>query len=156
RFIPPSRPIADSIWIDPPALGSPVPVRASVDQAAFSGWDTGHPIAQGLHAQDFKLEKASVFETGSGDTRIGEVSAGPVIVAREGKPKIAALGFPPALTGMRYELATPLLFANLLRWMSPETFRRSETAAGSVGAVKLVMDQPPASGVKVTAADGTA
>src|SRR5205085_2500357 len=133
RFIPPARPAADSIWIDPPAQGSPVPVRTTVDQAAFSGWDTTHPAAAGLHAKDFKLEKATVFETGAGDSRIGEVSAGPVIVVRSGKPKIAVLGFHPALTGMRYELATPLLFANLLRWMSPETFRRSETSASSVG-----------------------
>jgi hypothetical protein len=156
RFIPPSRPAADSIWIDPPAQGSPVPVRTSVDQAAFSGWDPAHPVAAGLHAKDFKLEHATVFEAGAADARIGEVSGGPVIVARPGRPKVVVLGFHPALTGMRYELATPLLFANLLRWMSPETFRRSETAAGSVGAVKLAMDQAanPAD-IKVSAADGT-
>jgi len=155
RFIPPSRPTADSIWIDPPALGSPIPIRSAVDQAAFSGWDATHPAASGLHAKDFKLERASVFEAGAGDARIGEVGAGPVIVARSGKPKIVALGFHPALAGMRYELATPLLFANLLRWISPETFRRSEAAVGSVGAVKLVMDQAASpSDVKVSAGDG--
>jgi hypothetical protein len=127
-----------------------------VDQAAFSGWDSTHPLAAGLHAKDFKLEKASVFEVGAGDVRVGEIAAGPVIVARPGKPRIVVLGFHPALTGMRYELATPLLFANLLRWMSPETFRRSETAAGSVGAVKLVMDQATAApDVKVSAEDGS-
>jgi hypothetical protein len=157
RFIPPSRPAADSIWIDPPALGSPVPVRTSVEQAAFSGWDSTHPAAAGLHAKDFKLERASVFETGAGDARIGEVAAGPVIVARPGKPKVVTLGFHPALSGMRYELATPLLFANLLRWMSPETFRRSEATAGSVGVVKLVLDQAVATpDVKVSAANGSA
>jgi hypothetical protein len=156
RFAPPTRPTADSIWIDPPVAGSPIPVRTSVDQAAFTGWDSTHPTAAGLHAQDFKLDKATVFEAGGTDVQIGEVAAGPVIVARAAHPKIVALGFHPVLTGMKYELATPLLFANLLRWMSPETFRRSEAVAGSVGAVKLVMDQPIASsGVKVTAANGT-
>jgi hypothetical protein len=156
RFAPPTRPVADSIWIDPPAAGSPVPIRSSVDQVAFSGWDPEHPVTAGLHAKDFKLEKASVFETGTGDARIGEVAAGAVIVARPGKPKTVVIGFHPALTGMKYELATPLLFANLLRWMSPETFRRSETAAGSVGAVKLVMEQAAAvPDVKVTATDGS-
>ena len=157
RFAPPQRPTADSIWLDPPAQGSPVPIKSSVDQAAFSGWDPVHPAAQGLHAKDFKLERASVFETGTGDARIGEVAAGPVIVARPGKPKVVVLGFHPALTGMRYELATPLLFANLLRWMSPETFRRSETAAGSVGAVKLVIDQPMQTAqVQGSSGDGSA
>ena len=67
-----------------------------------------------------------------------------MIVARPGKPKIVVLGFHPVLTGMRYELATPLLFANLLRWVSPEIFRRWEISGGSVGTVKLVMDQDTA------------
>ena len=34
RFIPPQRPAADSIWIDPPAHGSPIPVRAQVSDVA--------------------------------------------------------------------------------------------------------------------------
>ncbi|HEY1493862.1 MAG TPA: VWA domain-containing protein [Candidatus Solibacter sp.] len=156
RFIPPQRPTADSIWIDPPTLGSPVPIRQRVEQAQFSHWDAEHPGAAGLHTKDFKLDHATVFEAGSGDGRIGEVEAGPVIVARPGKPKIVVLGFHPALTGMRYELATPLLFANLLRWISPEVFRRSEIAGGSVGSVKLVMEQAAAApDVKVTSEDGS-
>ncbi|SPE30082.1 conserved membrane hypothetical protein [Candidatus Sulfopaludibacter sp. SbA6] len=156
RFIPPQRPAADSIWIDPPANGSPIPVRTTVEQEAFQGWDAEHPAAAGLHAKDFKLDKASVFEAAPSDGRIGEVQQGPVIVARPGKPKIVVLGFHPGLTGMRYELAAPLLFANLLRWMSPEIFRRWEINGGSVGAVKLPMD-PDASekDVKVMAEDGS-
>ena len=45
RFIPPQRPAADSIWIDPPAAGSPIPVRDTVADVPFaalgcrpSGW----------------------------------------------------------------------------------------------------------------------
>jgi von Willebrand factor type A domain/Aerotolerance regulator N-terminal len=157
RFIPPERPRADSLWIDPPAMGSPIPVRTTVEQAAFSHWDSEHPGAAGLHTRDFKLDRAKVFEVAPSDGRIGEVAAGPVIVARPGKPKIVVLGFHPVLTGMRYELATPLLFANLLRWIAPETFRRYEISGGSVGAVKLVMDQDTAAAdVKVMADDGSA
>ena len=138
-------------------MGSPIPVRSTVEQVAFSQWDAEHPAAAGLHTKDFKLERATVFEAGASDGRIGEVEAGPVIVARPGKPKIVVLGFHPALSGMRYELATPLLFANLLRWISPEIFRRWEISGGSVGAVKLVMEQDAAAAdVKVTADDGSA
>jgi hypothetical protein len=157
RFIPPQRPQADSLWIDPPAMGSPVPVRSTLEQVAFSHWDTEHPGAAGLHTKDFKLERTTVFEVGASDGRIGEVAAGPVIVARPGKPKIVVMGFHPVLTGMRYELATPLLFANLLRWIAPDIFRRYEISGGSVGAVKLVLDQDTApASVKVTADDGSA
>jgi uncharacterized protein YegL len=156
RFIPPRRPAADSIWIDPPAEGSPVPIRSTVEQAPFERWDTANPLAAGLRARDFKLEKASVFETAPADLRIGEVAAGPVIVARPGKPKMAVFGFHPALSGMRYELATPLLFANLLRWVSPEIFRQWEIAGGSVGTVKLQLDPGAApADVQVIAEDGS-
>jgi hypothetical protein len=154
RFIPPQPPTADSIWIDPPAKGSPIPVRETVQQVPFGGWDTSHPTAAGLRTRDFKLESTSVFETSAGDIKVGEVQAGPVIVARDSHPKIVVLGFHPALSAMRYELATPLLFANLLRWMSPGVFRRSEVAAATVGTVKLPLDQDLASAaVKVTAED---
>lgn len=77
------------------------------------------------------------------------------MVARPGKPKIVVLGFHPALSAMRYELSTPLLFANLLRWMAPEIFRRWELTAGSVGTVKVPLDPDvrPA-GVRVLREDG--
>ncbi len=39
---------------------------------------------------------------------------------------MVVLGFHPALSAMRYELATPLLFANVLRWVAPATFRSKE------------------------------
>ncbi len=155
RFIPQRRPAADSIWIDPPAAGSPIPVRKTVEQVAFRQWTQGHPASAGLRAKDFKLDKATVFEPGAEDGRIGEVDAGPVIVARPSKPKIIAFGFHPGLSAMRYELTTPLLFANLLRWVSPEIFRRSEISGGSVGAIRLVMDQDtPQNQIKVMAEDG--
>ena len=48
---------------------------------------------------------------------------------------------------MKYELATPLLMANILRWMAPETFRRWEVQAGTVGTVNVALekDTDPAS-----------
>ena len=140
RFVPPTRPTANSLWIDPPATGSPVPIRQTVSGAPFAAWDADHPAAHGLRAKDFTLEHASVFEVAPSDGRIGEVAAGPVIVSRSSPSKLVAMGFHPALSGMRNQLAMPLLFANLLRWFEPEIFRHSEIAAATVGAVKLILD----------------
>jgi len=156
RFIPAQKPVADSIWIDPPAKGSPIPVRTTVEQAVFTAWDPTHPVAAGLRAKDLKLERTSVFDPAKSDTRVGEVAAGPVIVARDSTPKIAVLGFHPQLTSMRNELAAPLLFANLLRWVSPEVFRRVEVSGASVGSVKLALDQanPDPGSIKVSTEDG--
>jgi hypothetical protein len=155
RFHPPTPPRADSIWIDPPAGGSPVPVRARVADAPLTHWIADHPLGAGLRAKDLRLESASVFEAAPDDLKVAEVAEGPVIVARPGKPKIVVLGFHPALSAMRYTLSTPLLYANLLRWMAPEIFRRWELTAGSVGTVKVPLDADmrPA-GVRVLREDG--
>jgi hypothetical protein len=157
HFEPLERPAIGSIWIDPPAGGSPIPIARSVEDVSFERWDTTHEVAAGLRANDFKLEKASIFDAAPSDIRIGEVEAGPVIVARSGKPKLVVFGFHPALSAMRYELATPLLFANLLRWFAPEIFRRWELSGASVGETKLDLEEDAAPGsVRVVAEDGSA
>jgi len=157
RFRPPARPQVDSIWIDPPAQGSPIAIRARKTDVPFETWIANHPLGAGLRTKDFRLESTSVLETSPTDIRIGEVEGGPVIVARDGKPKIVVMGFHPGLSGMRYELATPLLFANILRWMAPRVFRRWELSAGSVGNVKMALDQDvKASDLRVQEADGKA
>jgi hypothetical protein len=157
RFRPPSRPQVDSIWIDPPAQGSPIAVRARKTDVPFERWIPDHPLGAGLRTKDFRLESTSVLEASPADIRIGEVADGPVIVAREGKPKVVVMGFHPGLSGMRYELATPLLFANILGWMSPQVFRRWELSAGSVGTVKMPLDRDmKPSELKVQTEDGKA
>jgi hypothetical protein len=157
RFIPAQRPRADSIWIDPPAQGSPVPVRTRATNVTFNRWHSSEQLAQGLHMKDFRLDSVSIFEPGADDIRVGSVAAGPVILARTASPKIVVIGFHPALSPMRYELATPLLFANLMRWTSPEIFRRWELAGGSIGTVKLLLDDDTApSSVKITQDNGSA
>lgn len=157
RFRPPAAPAVDAIWVDPPAAGSPVPVRSRAAGVPFARWHPADPLSRGLRTRDFKLEGASIFDCAPDDVRIGEVAEGPVIVARPGKPKIAVMGFHPALSPMRYELATPLLFANILRWMEPAIFRSAELTGGSVGAVRLDLEPgiEPA-GVRVLHEDGAA
>lgn len=140
RFRPPALPSVGSIWIEPPAGASPVRVKTSLRNARVTQWLSGHPLGAGLRVQDLRLESATVFDAAPGDIPIAETEAGPVILARAGKPRIVVLGFHPLRSSMRYELAAPLLFANLLHWMSPEIFRRWELNAGSVGSVTAVLE----------------
>src|SRR6185369_17777333 len=78
-------------------------------------------------------------------------------VARPGKPKIVVIGFHPARSAMRYELATPLLFANTLRWIAPDIFLRRELIGGSVGTVSATLDaEVKASQIRVAQGDGRA
>src|SRR5262249_2333845 len=88
RFRPAVRPQVDSIWIAPPAQGSPIAVRARKSDVPFEHWIPDHPLGAGLRTKDFRLESTSVLEASPSDIRIGEVEGGPVIVARQGKPKL--------------------------------------------------------------------
>ena len=124
RFNPPARPANDVICIEPPADHSPVRVRTTVSDVPLTSWRSDHALAEGLRAQDLRLSSAEVFAPGPGELAVAEVEGGPVIVAHQEKPKFIVLGFHPARGALRYELTTPLLFANILRWMAPDIFRR--------------------------------
>ncbi len=140
RFRPPAVPDADTIWIEPPELGSPIPIRSRLNGVKLVRWNSSHPLASGLRTADVKLDAASIFEAAPTDIRVAESDAGPVVVARTGRRKTVVLGFHPARSALRYELATPLLFANILQWMAPEIFRRWEITGGSAGTVDLRLD----------------
>jgi hypothetical protein len=105
-------------------------------------WRSETVLGEGLRARDFRLESAQVFTPAEGDIPVAEVEGGPVIVARNSKPKQVALGFHPSRSAMRFELATPLLYANVLRWMTPGIFRRWELTAVSVGTVAVPSERP--------------
>jgi hypothetical protein len=122
----------------------------------FDHWCSDNPLCAGLRAKDLQLAKTYVFESAPGDVKIAQVRDGPVIVARAGKNKTVVFGFHPALSDLRYELATPLLFGNILRWMAPELFLRSAVAAGSAGTVTMQLDSDILpEGTRVLQQDGT-
>ncbi len=140
RFAPPARPRADSIWIEPPAAGSPIPVRETRRGVKLERWRPDSPLGTGLRTKDLELASAEILAPQRGDIPVAESSNGALIAARAGPPKIVVIGFEPLGSSMKYELATPLLTANILRWMAPETFRRWEVQAGSVGTVNVAVD----------------
>ncbi len=107
-------------------MGSLIPVKATQSNAALNRWNQDTPIGAGLYTQDVTLTSTEVFSPAAGDTVVASTPAGPVIVARDGAVKNVALGFHPAQGSMKYELATPLLIANVLRWMVPSAYRRIE------------------------------
>jgi hypothetical protein len=141
RFAPPVRPHADSIWIDPPADKSPIPVRATRSQVKLERWRPETTLGAGLRSKDVELDSAEIFSPAANDIPVAEAGDGPVIVARPGTPKIVVIGFEPLRSQMKYELATPLMIANILRWMAPDTFRRLEVQAGTVGTVNVAVDK---------------
>lgn len=139
RFAPPAPPAAPSIWIDPPQQRCPVRIKSVAEAAKLVSWNSKHDLGTGLRTRDVELERTSVFSPAPDDIAVASVGAGPVILARpqtNASQKLVVLGFHPGLSAMRYELATPLLFANVLRWVDSGVFQQWELNAGTVGTVE--------------------
>jgi len=155
HFHPASLPAAPSIWIDPGIQGSPIPIRTRVSGPPQLRWFTDNAIGAGLRTRDVHLPAASVFNTAPGDIKVAEIDAGPVIVARPGAQKMVVIGFHPS--AMRYELSTPLLFANILRWVAPDTFLEKRIDTQPVGTVNApLLAGTDSSTVRVLRPDGSA
>jgi len=104
-------------------------------------WHPETPLGAGLRTRDVTLESAELFTPAAGDITVAETTDGPVIVARGSNPKQVVIGFHPGRGAMKYQLATPLLFANVLRWMTPGAFRQWEYQAGTVGTVSVPVEK---------------
>jgi hypothetical protein len=159
RFVPPTAPATESIWLQPPMDKSPIPVQSIEPTVKLNQWQADHPLAAGLRERDIEIAGAEIFRPAPTDITIARSDAGPLIVARPGgtpaQPKMVVLGFHPMRSGMKYQLATPLLFANIIRWMAPSAFRSFELTAGAAGTVDVELDSEtdPAT-VRVQTEDG--
>ncbi len=140
HFAPPSPPAGQSIWLEPPSGQSPIPVLRTEQQVKLNQWQEDHPLGAGLRARDIQLADAEIFRPVPGDVVVARSDAGPLIVARPANPKMVVLGFNPVRSGMKYQLTTPLLFANIIRWMAPDAFRSWELTAGTVGTVDVELE----------------
>lgn len=157
RFSPPSPPALPSIWLDPPPGGAPVRSLRRVENAALARWRSEHPLGSGLHTEDVKLESTQIFAVAGSDIAVAETPQGAAIVARPVEPRLVVFGFQPLHSAMRYQLATPLLFANILRWLSPESLRLWEVGAGAAGSRVLTLEsEVPPKDVRVLDEDGRA
>jgi hypothetical protein len=140
HFRPTTRPAGNVLWIDPPPDKPPVAILSRVEHPEGLKWIPDQPLTAGLRARDVQLEAASVFAPSPKDIRLAEVASGPIMVANiadDGKTRTVVMGFDPFAGAMRYELTTPLLLANVLRWMAPDVFRDVDVGTQSAGAVAM-------------------
>ncbi|MCP5109948.1 MAG: hypothetical protein GY953_03840, partial [bacterium] len=141
-FHPSAPPEGNVVWINPPADNSPAPVKTIATGAVLERWHAEHPLAQGLRTADLRLDRALVFDTADGWDAVAEVNDGAVLLTsvRE-HSKVALFGFHPGAGTLRFDLASPLLFASLLRWFEPELFAQWELRAAGTGAIEVPIDE---------------
>ena len=136
RIAPAAAPTLPSLWIDPPPEHSPLPVKSAVTDSLLA-WTSNSP------AKKLLLPAANTFQTFEGDDVVANVPGGPVIVVRSASQthsKAAVIGFDPLQGELRFEVATPLLFAQLLQWLDPAAFQTLSLTAGEVGLASVDLD----------------
>jgi hypothetical protein len=151
-FEPNKLPEAGIVWLKPPQ-GSSVRIRSHVTNTPIVRWRADHELCAGLHGNAVQLEAADVLIPQEGDTAIAEVEAGPVILARTKPHRMVLLGYHPGLSDSRFDVMTPLLFANILRWLKPDAFRTWEVHAETVGVVNVRLDNDEAAGSDLRVTD---
>lgn len=134
-------------WAKPALLLEPPGESRAQGEVALTQWDSSHELARGVRSADFKLTAPQLLSMQSGETVLASSAKGPLATVRDTEPRRVRFGFHPLKTAMRYELSTPLFFANLLEWCAPETYRRVEVIAGAPGSVtaelpRRVEDEP--------------
>lgn len=148
RFAPQVRPQLASLWVDVPANGSPLPVQAEVANQVVSRWNSDADLGAGLHARDVSLPQSKVYQVFDKDFVAASTARGPVAVVRpvsENGEKLAVVGFDFLAEPLRYRVTSPILFANMMRWLAPQAFRAVQLSAEPVGlgAVPLDLSEQP-------------
>jgi hypothetical protein len=122
----------------PDADSVAIPADRGAARLQIRRWNPAHPVAAGLSDKDVRLSRATVLKAAAADTVVAEAESGPVIVAREeGGHKRLLFGFHPVEEGTENHLAIPLLFANIVRWISPDLFRLAEVVASPPGLIEV-------------------
>ena len=85
------------------------------------------------------MPEAQVYSTAQGDISVAETDAGPIVVARP-STRAVVLGFHPGRSDLKFDLVTPLLLANILRWFEPDVFRVYDLHGGTSGTVTATLD----------------
>jgi hypothetical protein len=140
---PDALPQLPSLWVMPPKGKSPVPIQAIEKQLLLNRWNSNTPLASGLRSKEMRPDEAEIFAIAPPAFPVASSDRGPVVIARparSGQPPLVEVGFDPLGGSSRFDVSTPLLFANVLRWLEPDRFRTTEFTAAGVGTASVRID----------------
>jgi hypothetical protein len=111
-----------------------IPAARPAARLQIQRWNPSHPVAAGLSDKDVRLSRGVILKPSASDTVLAESDAGPVLLASGNRLQF---GFHPVEEGAENHLAIPLLFANIVRWVSPNLFRLTEIVAAPPGLIEV-------------------
>ncbi len=137
-FNPSPEPKVPTVYIEPP--DGVFRTRATFSEAKRINWRPEHEITSGIRARDQRIAAGRVLAPAKGDVVLADVEGGGAIALVRPDRKAVALGFDPLRGDLKFDLSTPLLVANVLRWVEPNAFRIAEVHGSSVGTVNAALE----------------
>ena len=144
RLSPAAAPKIPVLWVTPPGENSSFALSREVAHPTAFQWNGEVTPARGLYAQDLPVPVADVYQLSAGDTPVLSVPAGPVVVVRSGgtpAQRSAVLGFDPTSEKVRYQVTTPLLWMNLVQWLTANTLAPARIEVGAAGDAVIQPEQ---------------
>ncbi|MBC7925488.1 MAG: VWA domain-containing protein [Bryobacteraceae bacterium] len=138
RFVPEPQPKSAVLYLEPPE-NARIRVRSKFSEARPIIWRAEHEITSGLRSRDLRIPAGQVLIPAAGDIVLADAGGSAVALVRP-ETKAVVLGFHPIRSDLRFDLTTPLLMANVLRWMQPDAFRIEEVHGISVGTITALLD----------------
>jgi uncharacterized membrane protein len=126
-------------------------VQTGTQELRVRSWRNDHPLAAGLRSLDFRLTNARPLQPRADEVSILDTDQGPVLLA--GKNSVR-LGFRPSQASLRQEVTGPLLMANILRYLAPDSYRQWESIAASPGPFEYPIGEVDSASVRVLTGDG--
>ncbi len=138
RFTPSPVPNVPIVFIQPPD-GSPFRIRSTFSEPKNVTWHPVHAITSGLRSRDERVGSGEILAPARNDIVLADVEGSAIVVVRPEKHWVA-LGFDPVASDLKFDLSTPLLMANILRWVQSDAFRVAEVHGTPVGTVTATLE----------------
>lgn len=116
-FTPSRPPSAPALYLDPRGAGSPFAVRGALRDPVITE-TARHPITRFVSLADVNVGAASRFAVAPGDAVLASVLSAPIFVARDARPRVAALGFDVRRSDLPLRVGFPVLLANAIEWLA--------------------------------------
>jgi hypothetical protein len=157
--------VSAALYLNPPAVGSPVPHAAPVEDFGFDTWDRKSAVLRFMSMGDIQVAKGHTFKPAAADKVIGASDHGPILVSgtHDGH-RFVALGFDPRDSDLVLRIAWPLFVLNSINAFIEEdtgyvsSYRTGEVwhvaVPGSLSSVNLL--EPGGGKHAVPVSDGRA
>ncbi|MGH9190115.1 MAG: hypothetical protein ACRD0Q_08800, partial [Acidimicrobiales bacterium] len=129
-FVPDGALPTPALVIDPPEGKGPVPAGPQLDPGELAPSDPRDPVLQYLSLRDVHVQSAAATVPPPGWRVVMAAAKGPLLMVREGEPRVAQLTFDVHRSDLPLRAAFPILVQNIVSQLMPGGFESQTLPLG--------------------------